>query len=107
MAASTTLLEGRTLVVTGTLQGYSRDQAKLAILDAGGKVTGSVSKKTYAVVVGDSPGSKAAKAEELDVPVLDEAGFESLLATGELPTYRVSRRSGRPAAPAGPGPPRG
>ena len=83
--ASTTVLADRTLVVTGTLQGYSRDEAKQAILDAGGKVTGSVSKRTYAVVVGDSPGSKAAKAEELGVPILDEAAFEVLLQTGELP----------------------
>jgi DNA ligase (NAD+) len=84
-ATSSTVLEGRTLVVTGTLQAYNRDQAKQAILDAGGKVTGSVSKKTYAVGVGDSPGSKAVKAEELGVPVLDEAGFVELLRSGELP----------------------
>ena len=79
------MLEGRTLVVTGTLDGFSRDEAKQAVLDAGGKVTGSVSKKTFAVVVGASPGSKAAKAEELGIPILDEAAFTTLLATGELP----------------------
>ncbi|HUG87070.1 MAG TPA: BRCT domain-containing protein, partial [Euzebya sp.] len=84
MATSSTVLDGRSLVITGTLQGYSRDQAKQAVLDAGGKVTGSVSKKTFAVIVGDSPGSKADKAGELGVPVLDEAGFEVLLATGEV-----------------------
>jgi DNA ligase (NAD+) len=57
-----------------------------AIKSRGGKAPGSVSKKTTAVVVGDSPGaSKLTKAEELGVPVLDEAGFEHLLATGELP----------------------
>jgi DNA ligase (NAD+) len=80
------LLQGRVVVVTGTLEGFTRDQAKQAVLDAGGKVTGSVSAKTFAVVVGDNPGSKAAKAEELGVPVLDEAGFRTLLATGELPS---------------------
>ncbi len=84
-AVSSDLLEGRTLVVTGTLEGFTRDQAKQVVVDAGGKVTGSVSKKTFAVVVGDNPGSKAAKAEELGVPVLDEAGFRQLLQTGELP----------------------
>ena len=84
-ATTSDVLAGRTLVITGTLAGYSRDEAKQAVLDAGGKVTGSVSGKTFAVVVGDSPGSKAAKAEDLGVPILDEAGFEQLLATGELP----------------------
>ncbi len=85
VAVSTDLLAGRVLVVTGTLASFSRDQAKQAVLDAGGKVTGSVSKKTFAVVVGDNPGSKAAKAEELGVPVVDEEGFKTLLATGALP----------------------
>ncbi|MEO2107461.1 MAG: helix-hairpin-helix domain-containing protein, partial [Actinomycetota bacterium] len=84
-ATTSDVLAGRALVITGTLAGYSRDEAKQAVLDAGGKVTGSVSGKTFAVVVGDSPGSKAAKAEDLGVPILDEAGFEQLLATGELP----------------------
>jgi DNA ligase (NAD+) len=78
-------LAGRSIVVTGTLEGFSRDQAKQAVLDAGGKVSGSVSAKTFAVVVGDSPGSKAARAEELGVPILDEAGFRALLETGALP----------------------
>ena len=85
-ATTSDVLEGRTLVVTGTLDGWSRDEAKQAVLDAGGKVTGSVSKKTFAVVVGASPGSKAAKAEELGIPILDEAGFAALLETGELPS---------------------
>lgn len=80
------VLDGKSVVVTGTLDGYSRDEAKQAVLDAGGKVTSGVSKKTFAVVVGASPGSKAAKAEELGVPILDEAGFELLLETGELPS---------------------
>jgi DNA ligase (NAD+) len=79
------LLAGTTLVVTGTLEGFTRDEAKQAVVDAGGKVTGSVSTRTTAVVVGDNPGSKAAKAEELGVPILDEAGFRTLLETGEVP----------------------
>ena len=75
-------LEGMTVVVTGTLSGYSRDQATEAITSRGGKVTGSVSKKTHFVVVGEAPGSKAEKAEQLGVPMLDEAGFEVLLTQG-------------------------
>ncbi|MGL4305062.1 MAG: helix-hairpin-helix domain-containing protein, partial [Mycobacteriaceae bacterium] len=75
-------LEGLSIVVTGSLVGYSRDEAKDAILVRGGKAAGSVSKKTAFVVVGDSPGSKLDKATELGVPVLDEAGFARLLAEG-------------------------
>ncbi len=79
-------LEGMSVVVTGTLEGYTRDEAADAIKARGGKNPGSVSKKTTAVVVGASPGaSKLTKAEELGVPVLDEAGFQQLLASGELP----------------------
>jgi DNA ligase (NAD+) len=78
-------LAGRTLVVTGTLAGFSRDDAKEAILSRGGKAAGSVSKKTDAVVVGDNPGSKAEKAEALGVPVLDEDAFRQALENG-LPT---------------------
>ena len=79
-------LAGRTVVVTGTLEGFSRDGAEEAITSRGGKSPGSVSKKTTAVVVGESPGaSKLTKAEELGIPVLDEAGFVVLLETGELP----------------------
>ncbi|MFT4042253.1 MAG: NAD-dependent DNA ligase LigA [Gordonia sp. (in: high G+C Gram-positive bacteria)] len=78
-------LEGKTIVVTGSLRDFSRDGAKEAILERGGKASGSVSKKTDYVVVGDSPGSKAAKAEQLGVPVLDEAGFRHLLETGVAP----------------------
>jgi DNA ligase (NAD+) len=69
-------------VVTGSLSGLSRDQAKEAIVTRGGKATSSVSKKTDYVVVGESPGTKADKAEQLGVPVLDEAGFTRLLAGG-------------------------
>lgn len=75
-------LEGKAIVVTGSLEDFSRDGAKEAILVRGGKASGSVSKKTDYVVVGDSPGSKAAKAEQLGVPVLDEDGFKRLLETG-------------------------
>jgi DNA ligase (NAD+) len=77
-----TLLQGVTVVVTGTLEGFTREQARLAVEDRGGKVTGSVSRKTDAVVVGESPGSKAARADELGVPALDEAGFVRLLEEG-------------------------
>jgi DNA ligase (NAD+) len=75
-------LEGLTVVVTGSLDDFSRDGAKEAILSRGGKASGSVSKKTDYVVVGESPGSKAEKAEQLGVPVLDEAGFKRLLEGG-------------------------
>ena len=75
-------LEGLTIVVTGSLDDFSRDSAKEAILARGGKASGSVSKKTDFVVVGDNAGSKADKAEQLGVPILDEAGFEKLLEGG-------------------------
>jgi DNA ligase (NAD+) len=75
-------LEGLTVVVTGSLEGFSRDEAKEAILARGGKASGSVSRKTDVVVAGDSPGSKHDKALQLGVPVLDEAGFRKLLAEG-------------------------
>ena len=76
-------LEGKTVVVTGSLADFTRDGAKEAIIARGGKASGSVSKKTDYVVIGDSPGSKAAKAEQLGVPILDEDGFKQLLDTGE------------------------
>jgi len=72
-------LEGKTFVLTGTLPELSREQATKAIRRAGGKVTGSVSKKTDYVVAGDTPGSKLARATELGVDVLDEAGLRDLL----------------------------
>ena len=75
-------LTGLTVVVTGTLDGYSRDAAAAAVQQRGGKVSGSVSKKTSFVVVGESPGSKYDKAVQLGVPVLDEAGFQTLLDQG-------------------------
>ena len=79
-------LEGLTVVVTGSLTGFSRDEAKEAILARGGKAAGSVSKKTAYVVAGDAPGSKYDKAIELGVPVLDEDGFRALLADGPAAT---------------------
>ena len=80
-------LAGTSIVVTGTLEGFSRDGAEDAIKARGGKAPGSVSKKTTAVVAGESPGAaKLTKAQELGIPILDEAGFRSLLETGELPT---------------------
>ncbi len=75
-------LEGLSIVVTGSLEDFSRDGAKEAVQVRGGKAVGSVSKKTDFVVVGDSPGSKAEKAAQLGVPVLDEAGFRTLLDEG-------------------------
>lgn len=78
-------LAGLTVVVTGTLAGFSRDEAKEAIVSRGGKAAGSVSRNTSYVVVGENAGSKADKAEALGVPILDEAGFVRLLA-GEDPT---------------------
>jgi DNA ligase (NAD+) len=75
-------LEGVTVVVTGTLVSHSRDAAAAAVQERGGKVSGSVSKKTSFVVVGDSPGSKYDKARQLGVPILDESGFQALLDDG-------------------------
>jgi len=76
-------LTGKTVVVTGSLEGFSRDGAKEAILMRGGKAAGSVSKNTDFVVVGPGAGSKETKARELGLAILDEAGFLRLLATGE------------------------
>ena len=79
-------LTSKSIVVTGTLESYNRDEAAAAIKDRGGKSPGSVSKKTDALVVGVNPGgSKITKADELGVPVIDEAAFEQLLLTGEIP----------------------
>ena len=77
-------LEGLTVVVTGSLEGWSRDESKEAILARGGKASGSVSKKTDYVVVGANAGSKATKAEELGLPILTEEQFGELLATGRV-----------------------
>ena len=75
-------LEGLSIVVTGSLTGFSRDDAKEAIVARGGKAASSVSKKSAYVVAGDSPGSKYDKAVELGVPILDENGFRRLLEYG-------------------------
>ncbi|AQP51787.1 NAD-dependent DNA ligase LigA [Tessaracoccus flavescens] len=75
-------LEGLTVVVTGSLDGFSRDGAKEAIISRGGKASGSVSKNTDYVVIGANAGSKAKKAESLGLTVLDEAGFVTLLSEG-------------------------
>ncbi|MCO5991982.1 NAD-dependent DNA ligase LigA [Actinoallomurus rhizosphaericola] len=75
-------LEGVTVVITGSLEGFSRDSATEAVQNLGGKVSSSVSKKTGFVVFGESPGSKYDKAVKLGVPLLDEAGFQVLLEKG-------------------------
>lgn len=77
------LLSGKTLVLTGTLPNWSRDEAARHILAAGGKVSASVSGKTAFVVAGAEPGSKLAKATKLGVPILDEAGLMALLESGK------------------------
>ena len=84
-ASTPKTLAGLTVVVTGSLTGFSRDEAKEAILSRGGKAAGSVSKNTDFVVVGENAGTKADKAEQLGIPILDEAGFRALLADG-VPT---------------------
>lgn len=78
-------LEGKVIVVTGTLEGFTRDQIAEAITSRGGKSPGSVSGKTSALVVGSNPGgSKLKKAEELGIPILDEVEFQNLLMSGEI-----------------------
>jgi DNA ligase (NAD+) len=79
-------LSGKTLVLTGTLPTLTRDEAKALIEAAGGKVAGSVSKKTFAVVAGEEAGSKLDKARELGLTVLDEAGLQALLAAAPTTT---------------------
>jgi DNA ligase (NAD+) len=91
--AAARLLAGVSVVITGTLEAMSRDEAGEAVRQAGGKVTSSVSKKTSFVVAGESAGSKYDKAVELGVPILDEAAFRVLLAQGPDAVT--------PAAPAG------
>ncbi|NMM16510.1 MAG: NAD-dependent DNA ligase LigA [Cellulomonas sp.] len=108
-ASTPRTLDGLTVVVTGSLEGFSRDEAKEAILARGGKSAGSVSKKTDYVVVGESAGSKEAKARELGLRILSEQEFVALLsggpaAVGEAaadPVPGDARVDGTPA-PAGP-----
>ena len=85
-------LEGLSIVVTGTLREFSRDEAKEAIMARGGKAAGSVSRKTAFVVVGDAPGSKYDKAVQLKIPVLDEDGFRVLLDQGPEAAMKVAEQ---------------
>jgi DNA ligase (NAD+) len=79
-------LRGLTIVVTGAVPGYTREEAEGAIMARGGKSPGSVSKKTFALVVGDAPGAnKLKKAEDLDIPIVPADAFDALLGSGELP----------------------
>ncbi len=95
------VLEGKAIVVTGSLEGFSRDSAADAIKSRGGKNPGSVSKKTLAVVVGESPGaSKVTKAEELGIPMIDEAGFVALLEHGVLAGETLERDQTAPVETA-------
>ncbi|UJW35699.1 NAD-dependent DNA ligase LigA [Saccharothrix sp. AJ9571] len=91
-------LEGLSIVVTGSLETFSRDEAKEVIMARGGKAAGSVSKKTAFVVVGDAPGSKYDKAVQLKVPVLDENGFRVLLDRGPEAAAEVALVTEEPAA---------
>jgi DNA ligase (NAD+) len=72
-------LQGKTFVITGTLESMKREEAKQRLLELGAKVSGSVSKKTDYVIAGSDPGSKAEKARKLEVEILDEAEFLSLI----------------------------
>jgi DNA ligase (NAD+) len=84
IGVDTGLLRGVTLVVTGTLTGFSREGARVAVEDRGGKVASSVSSKTDAVVAGESPGgAKIQKAQELGVPIVDETAFVAILGRGK------------------------
>jgi DNA ligase (NAD+) len=87
-------LEGLSIVVTGSMDGFSRDEAKEAIMSRGGRAAGSVSKKTAFVVAGDAPGSKYDKALELGVPLLDENGFRVLLERGPEAAREVATIGG-------------
>jgi DNA ligase (NAD+) len=92
-------LAGITVVVTGSLADYSRDAATDAIQTRGGKVTGSVSKKTSFVVAGESPGSKYDKALQVGVPILDDSGLAVLLAEGPDAALEVATRPAPPEKP--------
>jgi DNA ligase (NAD+) len=89
-------LAGITVVVTGSLESYSRDGATEAVQTRGGKVTGSVSKKTSFVVAGDSPGSKYDKALQVGVPILDDAGFTLLITEGPDAALAVATKPAPP-----------
>jgi DNA ligase (NAD+) len=85
-------LEGLSIVITGSMEAFSRDEAREAIAARGGRAAGSVSKKTAFVVAGEAPGSKYDKAMEIGVPVLDEAGFRVLLDRGPEAALQVARK---------------
>ncbi|CAN5681830.1 NAD-dependent DNA ligase LigA [soil metagenome] len=87
----TRLLAGVTVVITGSLRDYSRDSATEAVQNAGGKVSGSVSKKTSFLVAGENPASKYDRAVSLGVPILDDAGFDVLLASGAEAAAEVAQ----------------
>ncbi len=87
-------LTGVTVVITGTLDGFTRESAKGAVLDRGGKVTGSVSSKTAALVAGENAGSKLAKAESLGIPILDVDAFRNLLADGAAALEKQAEADG-------------
>ncbi len=89
-------LEGLSIVVTGSLPTWSRDEAKEAILARGGRAAGSVSKKTAFVVVGEEPGTKYDKAVAAKVPILDEDGFVLLLEQGPEAAREVAQPVGEP-----------
>ena len=91
-------LTGRTFVLTGGLEGFTRDEAAAAVAARGGKITGSVSKKTSFVIVGENPGSKLGKAEELGVPLLDEEAFARLLADGPPPELEPAPKPAKKTA---------
>ena len=99
-------LAGLSIVVTGGLEGLSRDEAKAALLERGAKAAGSVSSKTAFVVVGENPGTKYDKAVSLKVPILDEAGFSILLAEGPDAARAVAQIGGTTEPAPDPGPPR-
>ena len=85
-------LEGLSIVITGSMEAFSRDEAREAIAARGGRAAGSVSKKTAFVVAGEAPGSKYDKAMEIGVPVLDEAGFRVLLDRGPEAALEAARK---------------
>jgi DNA ligase (NAD+) len=88
-------LDGKTLVLTGTLPNLSREQATKLIRLAGGKVVNSVSKKTDYLIAGDSPGSKLAKAEDLGTEVIDEGGLQKLIGGNGSPRKKGTPPRGR------------
>jgi len=97
--ASARVLAGVTVVITGTLPGFSREEAADAVRQAGGKVTSSVSRKTSFVVAGESAGSKYDKAAELGVPILDEAAFRVLLEQGAAAVLAEDVQAEKPSGP--------